>query len=372
MIRLTKPLLAQEEMAEIAKVLESGYLSRGPKVDEFECAVSAYLKVKHAIAVSSGTAALHLSVVAAGLKESDEVIVPDFTFPATANAVVLAGATPIMCDIRLDSFNIDPDEIERRITSRTRAIMPVHQFGMAADMGAISEIAVRHGLAIIEDAACSLGAKYHGKKCGTFGLLACFSFHPRKIVTTGEGGVIATDDDRLAAKLRALRHHGFENGDFALAGFNYRLSDLNAALGVAQMRRIEDLIERRRKLAAIYQASLSSIPGLTLPRETEHASHTYQSYVVLLDKRFDRDRTMVALRERNIETTIGTYAIHRTKFYSTRRDLARMPLSRSAAAYEQAVTLPLYPEMSIDEVRYVSESLDTILKSNPERFLKGR
>ena len=363
MIRLTKPLLAAEELAEVALVLNSGYLSRGPKVVEFEGAIASYLGVKHAIAVSSGTAALHLSVLALGLEPSDEVIVPDFTFPATANAVVLAGSKPIFCDIGLNSFNLDPDEVERAITRHTKALIPVHQFGLAAEMEAISKLARERGIIIIEDAACSLGAAYRGQKCGTFGLVSCFSFHPRKITTTGEGGVVVTNDDRIAAKIRALRHHGMDDGDFSFPGFNYRMSDLNAAVGVAQMRRITDLIESRRKLATAYRSALSQVAGVRLPQDLDHAKHTYQSYVILLDNVFDRDGVMARLADRGIETTIGTYAIHRTKFYSQRQDLNTASLSRSATAYEKSITLPLYPEMSLEQVYYVCDSLIGVLEA---------
>jgi perosamine synthetase len=363
MIRLAKPLVAKEEVAEIAAVLESGYLSRGPKIVEFEEAVAGYLGVKYAIAVSSGTAALHLSLLALGLEPSDEVIVPDFTFPATANAVVLAGAQPVLCDIKLDSLNLDAKEVESVISRRTKVIMPVHQFGLAVDMEAVSKLSRERGLMIVEDAACSLGAEYRGQKCGTFGLLGCFSFHPRKITTTGEGGIVVTSDDQLAGKIRALRHHGIDGGDFCFPGFNYRMSDINAALGVAQMRRIAELIERRRELADVYRIALSQIGGIRLPQDLDQAKHTYQSYVVLLDRTFDRDRVIAGLRDLGVETTIGTYAVHRTKYYSELLGHSAPRLSRSAIAYRQSLALPMYPEMSMHQVRYVCERLVEVLES---------
>jgi dTDP-4-amino-4,6-dideoxygalactose transaminase len=357
MIRLAKPLLGEDERLEIDSVLASGYLSRGSKVVEFEEAVAAYHDVKHAISVSSGTAALHLSLLALDLSPSDEVIVPDFTFPATANAVVLAGAKPILCDVRLDSFNLDPEEIMRAISPSTKVIMPVHQFGLAADMDVITNLAQERAIAIVEDAACSLGAEFKGKKCGTFGLVSCFSFHPRKIVTTGEGGVVVTNDDQLAGKIRALRHHGIVNGDFQYAGFNYRMSDLNAALGVAQMRRVTDIIKSRRDLAAAYTCALSQIAGIRVPQDLDNSKHTYQSFVVLLDNFFDRNEAIRALHGRGVEATIGTYAVHLTKFYSERSEFSEERLRRSTTAYRQCLALPMYPEMSMDQVRFVCESL---------------
>ena len=357
MIRLTKPYFGKEELAAIASVLSSGHLSRGPKIAEFEAAVAGYLDVKHAIAVSSGTAALHLSVLALGLGAGDEVIVPDFTFPATANAVALAGADPVLCDVGLESFNIDPEEISTLVTSRTKAIMVVHQFGLAADMDRIGRVAEDKGLWLIEDAACALGATYHGRKCGTFGKLACFSFHPRKITTTGEGGMVATNDDQIGRQVRALRDHGLADGDFLFPGFNYRMSDLNAALGSVQQSRIDFLIEQRRNLAALYASRLAGIEAIALPGDFQGSKHTFQSYVVRLARNVERTRFLNYLRESEIESTIGTYAVHCVRYYEARKSLAPRSLMRSAEAYSQTVTLPLFPGMTADEVNYVCDKI---------------
>jgi perosamine synthetase len=361
MIRLAKPYLGKEEMAEISSVVENGYLSQGPKIAEFEKALADYLALKHAIAVGSGTAALHLTVLALGLNQNDEVIVPDFSFPATANAVALAGATPVLCDVQLTTFNIDPDEVIRLITPSTKAIMPVHQFGLAADMDAIVRIAKERGLIIIEDAACALGAEYRGQKCGTFGAASCFSFHPRKVITTGEGGVVVTNDDAIAGRVRSLRNHGNLDGDFPLLGYNYRISDINAAVGVAQMRRLPTLIEKRRELAGLYDQGLSSVPGLIVPKYPEDAVHTYQSYVVRLKDKFARDRIRKALYEKGIEAGIGTYAIHQSHYYKQVFGIKGDRLLRSASAYEQTLALPLYPEMTSDDVEHVCANLRALL-----------
>lgn len=364
MIRLAKPYLGEEELAEIASVLASGYLSQGPKVAEFEHGLAEHLNVKHAIAVSSGTAALHLSVLALGLGESDEVIVPDFTFPATANVVALAGATPIFCDIDLDTFNLDPEELEPLITPRTKAVVPVHQFGLAADMTAIISVAEKFDLKIIEDAACALGAQYHGQKCGTFGTVSCFSFHPRKIITTGEGGMVLTNDDGIAERIRVLRNHGSVGTDFPMPGLNYRMSDIQAAVGVVQTRRLGQLIEKRQELGRIYTEELSCVSGVTLPAHMDGATHTFQSYVIRLEETLDRDRIKQMLRERGIEAGIGTYALHNLKCYEGSAPKKASHLRRSAVAYRQALALPLFPEMTLQEIKYVSANLRSIVSDS--------
>lgn len=362
MIRLARPQVGREEIEEITSVMESGFLTNGPKVGEFEHALAEYLNIKHVIAVSSGTAALHLTLLALGMGESDEVIVPDFTFPAVANSVVLAGGKPVFCDIDLATFNIDPSEIENLITERTKMIMPVHQFGLAAPMGAIMEIAQHRGVIIVEDAACALGADYQGRKCGTFGLVSCFSFHPRKIITTGEGGLVVASDDVVADRVRSLRNHGSDGGDFTMLGYNYRMSDLNAAIGMAQIRKLEKLIARHRELARTYNEHLAETLGLILPYEPEGYGHTYQSYVVRLDQRLDRDGILAALNKEGIEAGIGTYAVHMLKYYREQPGVNRDRLSRSKLAYQQTLSLPLYPTMSLEDVECVCKALKYHLK----------
>jgi dTDP-4-amino-4,6-dideoxygalactose transaminase len=239
--------------------------------------------------------------------------------------------------------------------------MPVHQFGLAADMNAIVKVAQDCELKIIEDAACALGAEYQGQKCGTMGTISCFSFHPRKVATTGEGGVAVTDDDVIAEKVRSLRNHGSLNNDFVLAGYNYRMSDINAALGVAQLRKLPMLIERRREVARLYEQCLLGVAGLSLPQDLEGARHTYQSYVVCLDAQLGRDKAILGLKERGVEAGIGTYAIHQLRCYSGKWDPAPNRLSRSATAYRRTLSLPLYAQMTEDDVRYVCEALKEYL-----------
>lgn len=358
MIRLTIPSTDDDEMAEVRQVLASGYLTQGPKVAEFERLVAEYVGTKHAFATTSCTTAMHLSLAVVGIGPGDEVLVPDFTFPATANVVVQQGATPVLVDIDLDTFTMSIDDLEAKITPSSKAIMPVHAFGLPANMGPLLQIAKRHELAVIEDAACALGASYRGKLCGSFGQLACFSFHPRKIITTGEGGMITTDDDDLGARILMLRNHGAIRHDgrytFEAAGYNYRLSDIQAAVGVAQMRKLESLLEIRRELAHWLKEPVNKIDGIQVPDEPEGFRHTFQSFVVLLPEEVERDGVITDLREQGIESTLGTYALHLQPFFQRRYSYKSRDLPRSAAAYKRSLTLPLYPQMTLDDIDRIS------------------
>jgi len=322
MIRLNVPCLGAEELQAIGGVLETGYLTQGKKVTEFESIVKGTVGSKHGFAMSSATTALHLSLVALGIKAGDEVLVSDFTFPASGNVIVQTGATPVCVDVLPDTYAMDPADLERRITDRTRAIMVVHPFGLSADMDPIIAIATKHNLPIIEDAACALGSRYHNRYCGAMTELGCFSFHPRKSITTGEGGMVMTDDENLAGKIATLRSHGGRRlewyVEFIDFGFNYRMSDVNAALGVVQMSRLKWLIDGKRERAAQLSELLSNVDGLQLPVEPAGHFHTYQSYVTVLDDRFDRDAIIGTMREKGVETTIGTYAMHSQPAYRNR------------------------------------------------------
>jgi dTDP-4-amino-4,6-dideoxygalactose transaminase len=361
MIRLVEPEMGEEEFQAVRQVLATGYLVQGQNVRRFEDMVRAYLGLDHVVAVSSGTAALHLAVLALGLGPGDEVIVPDFTFPATANVVALAGACPVLADISLDTFNLDPGPVEALITPRTRAIMPVHLFGLPAPVEEIQALAERHGLGLIEDAACALGAGRGGQKCGTFGLLGCFSLHPRKAITTGEGGLIATRDAGLAGRLRSLRNHGLvagpEGAQFEAAGLNYRMTDFQGAMGAVQMGKLEQVIDQRRALAAAYDAALAAIPWLARPGSPAGSRHVYQSYVVLLEEGLDRARIMASLREQGVECTIGTYACHAQPFYQQRYGYRPGDLPNAYQAFQRTLTLPLHGRMAPGDVEHVAAAL---------------
>ena len=364
-IPLTRPQTDEAEIDEIRGVLESGTLTQGPKVVELERMVAELVGTPHAFATTSATTALHLSLVALGIGPGDEVLVPDFTFPATANVVVQQGATPVLVDIDLATFAVDVADLERRVTPRTRAVMPVHPFGLPAPMGPIMELAERHGLAVVEDAACALGAVCDGRPVGGFGTAGCFSFHPRKSITTGEGGMITTADDAFAERIRLLRSHGGvrDGGRFTFeaAGFNYRMSDILAAVGVAQMRKLDRFLAGRRRVAAWYDAALEGLDGVQRPMTPDGRTHTYQSYVVLLDERNDRDAVIAALRRHGIESTIGTYALHAQPFFGRTYGLAPGDLPRSHRAFTGSLALPLHGAMAEEEVGIVVEALTEAL-----------
>ena len=360
-IWLARPQLGEPELREIEDVLASGQLTQGPAVAEFERLVAERVGTAHAVAVTSATTALHLSLAALRVGPGDEVLVPDFTFPATANVVVQQGATPVLVDIDIETFAIDPDDLAARLTPRTRAIIPVHPFGLPADMDAVTTIADGAGVPVIEDAACALGATYRGRAAGALGRAGCFSFHPRKSITTGEGGMVTTDDPAFADDLRLLRSHGGvrANGRFTFqaAGFNYRLSDILAAVGVAQMRRLDDLLAGRRRIAAWYEERLGDQERLRLPVTPEQCTHTYQSFVVLLDEDVNRDSIIAGLRDEGIETTLGTYALHAQPFFASRLDLRGGDRPASYRAYQGSLALPLHPGLSEGDVDMVSSRL---------------
>ncbi|MGW9629796.1 DegT/DnrJ/EryC1/StrS family aminotransferase [Agromyces sp. NPDC055520] len=360
-MRLNVPLLGDEELAGVAGVLESGFLTQGPRAAEFERRVAAQVGAKHAFAVSSATTGLHLALHALGVGPGDEVVIPDFSFPATANAVVQLGATPKFVDIDIDTFNIDAELIDAAVTERTRAIMPVHAFGLVAEMDAINEVAARHGLPVIEDAACALTGSYKGRQAGSLGTAGVFSFHPRKIITTGEGGMITTDDAELAKRIQVLRTHGAVRGDlfmeFIDAGFNYRLSDVHAAIGVAQMAKLEEIFERRQTLSTRLSELLRSVDGVRVPIVPEHVVHSFQSYVVLLDDQIDRDAVIVEMRRREVETTLGTYSMHLQPYFAGRFGIDDGALPQATRAHHQALTLPLYPQLGDDDLVAIVDAL---------------
>lgn len=360
-IRLVVPDLGEDELREIAEVLASGYLTQGPKVQAFETMMAAIVGVPYAIATTSATTALHLVLVAAGIGPGDEVIVPDFTFPATANVVVQQGARPVLADIDLATYTMDPSLLAGLVTDRTKAIIPVHAFGLSADMDPITAFAHAHGLTVIEDAACAIGTTYHGRACGTLGDAGCFSFHPRKAMTTGEGGLVTTADETLAERARLLRNHGGIRRDgrftFEAAGFNYRMSDILAAIGVAQARKLPGFIAAKRRLAGRYRALLAGVTGVSLPTEPAWGGHVYQSFVVLLDEAIDRDAIILRMRRAGIETTLGTYALHDQPYFQRTFGYRTGDLQHSDLAYRQTLTLPLYPGLSDGDLDVVSGAL---------------
>jgi perosamine synthetase len=360
MIRLTRPELAGA-VDDLKAVLETGFLVQGKKVKQFETLVAAYVGRKHGVAVNSGTSAIHCALLSLGIGKDDDVVIPDFTFPATANAVVSCGARPVPVDIELSTFNLDVVSVEARLTPKTKAIMPVDLFGLAADMEPIEDICRKHGLMLIEDSACALGARYRGIKCGSFGEVSLLSFHPRKVVTTGEGGMVLTDDAEIAEMVRRLRNHGIHASDgrtdFVLAGYNMRMNEIEACLGIVQMRQIDEIIDRRRRVAALYNDLLGDVEGLKTPTVPQGYFHTYQSYVVLLDESIDRNGLMTSMKDRGVETAIGTYSVHAQSFYRKKLGFELGSLPQSYRAFNESLALPIYASMEEKAARTVAAAL---------------
>jgi perosamine synthetase len=365
MIRITRPALGEAELAAVQEVLASGYLTQGALVARFEERLAAVTGAPFVVAVSSGTAALHLALMALGVGPGDDVVTSDFTFPATVNVIELVGARPVLVDIDLSTFDVDMARVEAALTPRTKAILPVHEFGLMADMAAIVHVAGRRRVVVVEDAACALGASVRiGDEtvgAGRGGAVGCFSFHPRKSITTGEGGCLTTADAAIAAELRALRNHGLAPGpdglDIARPAPNYRLGEIQAALGCAQLDRLEWALRERRRLAGLYDEALASIPWLRPPHEPKDHVHAYQSYVVMLPEDMRRDAVIARLRERDVETVRGAYAVHRLRFYRERYGHLDRDFPAATAADERALALPLYPGMPDEAVEQVARAL---------------
>jgi dTDP-4-amino-4,6-dideoxygalactose transaminase len=369
-VPLTRPAIGAGELAQLAAVLDSGWLTQGPRVAAFEEQVARLCDSRYAVAVSSCTAALHLALLACGVQPGDEVVLPALSFVATANAVRYCGAIPVFVDIQPETLNIDVRAAEAAISPRTRAMLAVHQLGLPADMEPLARLARQRGLALIEDAACALGSRYQGRPLGNWGDAACLSFHPRKIITTGEGGMVLTRHAELAARVRRLRQHGMQRGDrarhearcylpeeYVELGYNYRLTDLQAAVGLAQLERLGELVSERRRLAQRYHAALAAQRWLRPYTEPQDCQSNYQSYAVWLDPAAPcrRDALLDALAAAGIGARPAPTAIHTLPPYRPWRP--DWPLSHAEAAAQQALVLPLFPGMSEPEQDYVIEHL---------------
>ena len=364
-VPLCRPTLGTEEEESIVEVLRSGYLVAGRWVTEFENRLSRQLKGVPVSCVSNGTAALHLSMVALELQPGDEVLVPAMTYPAPVNVVHLMGATPVLVDIDGETGGMNPDKLDAAWTPRTKGIIPVHQFGIPVNMAAIMDFARERGLWVVEDAACALGAKTNQGLCGTVGDLGCFSFHPRKVLTTGEGGAIAINRPEFVKRIAALRNHGQDLGApfehrFSSAGFNVRMSDLQGAIGVCQMDRFPDFVESRAKWAAQIREGIESVGGLKfLPGHFREGS-VVQSLVGILDAGIDREAFCNELRGLGVENTIASYGIHRLPLWRDRHNPADFP--NAEQWHQRGVTLPLFPHMTSTQVTMVIESVNRVVK----------
>ena len=379
-IPIAKTNLLDTEINAVLEPLKSGWLVQGPKVKEFEEKWSTFTSANYSTAVTSCTSALHLSLAALGFGPGDEAIVPAFTWISTANVVEHLGGKVVFCDIDLETFNIDVSEIESKITAKTKAILPVHLFGLAADIDPILDLARRYNLWVVEDAACGFGAKYKGQHVGAFGNTGCFSFHPRKSITTGEGGMITTNDHLLTEKIKKLRDHGaaitdlqrhhgarpYLLADHPVAGYNQRMTDLQAALGSAQMDRANDIVLERTKLALSYDEAFADLNWLRTPFKHLDYDHGYQSYPCLFMpnkvnphtiKKINekRNKWMDDLQKSGISTRPATHAVHMLSFYKEKYDLMPEDFPNAYAADQCSISLPLFHGMEPEDQRKVIE-----------------
>ncbi len=367
-IALAQPEIDESDIEAVVEVLRSGRLALGPKAEEFERIVADYVGVRHAVAVSSGTAALHLIVRALGIGPDDEVLVPSFTFAATVNALLYEGAVPVFVDIEPETYNIDPEDLEKKVTPRTKAVIVVDVFGHPAEWDAILEIAGRHNLKVIDDSCEALGAEYKGKKIGQFGAAAAFAFYPNKQITTGEGGVIVTNDGEIARLCRSMRNQGRgEMGSWLhheRLGYNYRIDEMSAALGVSQLKRIEKFLAKREQVARWYTERLKGLDWVRPPVVKPYVRMSWFVYVVTLAEGIDRDAVMRSLEEQGVPCRAYFSPIHLQPYirerFGTRE--GELPVTESVA--RRTIALPFHSSMSPDEVEYVVESLKRAVARN--------
>jgi len=374
-IPISLPVTGEEEWQATREPLMNGWLTSGPKVREFEELFAKRHNVKHALAVTSATTALHLALVALEVGPGDEVVVPAFTWVSTANVVLYCGATVVFADVDPVTFNMDPEDLKKRITPKTKAIIPVHLFGLCANMDEIKAIAVN--IPLVEDGACAAGAAYKGTPAGALGTIGCFSFHPRKSVTTGEGGMITTNDDHLADVMSMLRNHGASISeeqrhhgprpyilpDFNMLGYNYRMTDLQGAVGVAQIRKLDTFIDERAKWAAWYVEQLRDITWLRTPQFSSEYKHGWQSFVTFVDESkapYSRNEIMEKLQEQGISTRPGTHAVHMLNFYAQKYNLKPTDYPGAQAANDLSMTIPLHNRMVAEDYQYVVQVLKSL------------
>jgi dTDP-4-amino-4,6-dideoxygalactose transaminase len=353
--------MSQEVKDEVLEVLDSGHLTEGSVTKQFENSIKDYIGCKHALAVSNCTVGLEVALRALGIGQGDEVIVPDYTYPATAAVVSIVGATIVLVDVDPDTMLIDYEAIEKAISERTKAIIPVSIFGNPLDYDRLWNLRERYNLYLIEDAACSIGAQYDGDFVGNLADISVFSFHPRKFITTGEGGMITTNNSEWAAWMDSYKHFGMSSASsrldthFERIGTNYKLSNVQAAIGLVQMRHIASLLQRRTQLANRYHALLTGFPGISFPKVTPKGIHSWQSFCVFTS---NRDYVIARLEENNIETQIGTYALHMHQAYSRNPNCRIVgDMSGSRYAFDYCLTLPLYQDMTTDQQEYVVKEL---------------
>ncbi|MFQ5734321.1 MAG: DegT/DnrJ/EryC1/StrS family aminotransferase [Planctomycetaceae bacterium] len=381
-LNITRPSFDESEVENVRRCLQSGWVTQGPMTAEFERRFARRHAVRHALATTSCTSALHLATSALGLGAGDEVIVPAFTWVTSAHCAEYVGAKAVFADIRTETFDLDPAAFEEAITSRTRAVVVVHLFGLAAEMDEILMIAQQHNLAVIEDAACAVGAEYDGVPVGGLGDVGCFSFHPRKVVTTGEGGMVTTNRDDVNEAVKPLRNHGATPPDlpprpyhmsrFDILGYNLRLSDIQAAVGLAQLDKLDGLLAERRRRAERYHELLADVPDIACPTVPVKCGHTYQSYVVRMMEGgvHRRNGVMDALAEAGVQTRPGTHAVHRLGYYRDKYGWKPEQFPNAVEAEDTTITLPVFPGMTDDQQDVVADWLRSAL-SRPSSLRKA-
>jgi perosamine synthetase len=364
-IPLASPDINDDDIGEVVRVLKSGMLVQGPEVEKLEKEIASLTGVKHCVAASNGTATLHLSLLSLGVRKGDEVIVPAFSYIATANVVEITGASCVFVDVDIETFNINADALEKAITPRTKAIIPVHEFGLSANISKIMSIAGKHGIPVIEDAACALGATHENKPVGSFGKTGSFSLHPRKAISSGEGGLITTDDTTVADKLRVLRNHGISmnNGkmDFVAAGFNYRMTDFQAVLVTSQLKRLPEILKVKRELAEVYFEELD-VSRLELPSVPVGCDHTWQTFHVLLPDDVDQTQVIAQLRSRGIGTNYGAQCIPYQTYYAEKYNFnCEVTFPNALRSFKKGLALPIYEKLSATDIKYISQQLNDII-----------
>jgi dTDP-4-amino-4,6-dideoxygalactose transaminase len=374
-IPISLPHTGEEEWLAAKEPIMTGWLTAGPKVREFEEIFARRHGVKHAMAVTSATTALHLALVALDIKEGDEVIVPAFTWISTANVVIYCGAKVVFVDVDRTTFNIDVNDLKKKITPKTKAIIPVHLFGLCADMDAVK--AVAGDIPLVEDGACAAGAGYKGRPAGSLGTLGCFSFHPRKSVTTGEGGMVTTNDDHLAEIVSSLRNHGASVSEeqrhhgpkpyilpeFNMLGYNYRMTDLQAAVGIVQLKKLDRFIDEREQWAQYYNKELKNIPWIRIPEFGADYKHGWQSYVIYIDESkapVSRNDMMEKLQQMGISTRPGTHAPHMLAYYAKKYGIRPGDFPGAKDCNDFSMSIPLFNKMTNDDYAYVVEALRSI------------
>jgi dTDP-4-amino-4,6-dideoxygalactose transaminase len=369
MIPIAKPYLDTDDAQNAYDTILTGWITQGPRVHEFEQKFAEYTGAKYAVAVSNCTTALHLAMIVAGIKEGDEVICPSMSYIATANSITYVGATPVFAEVNPETYNLDPVDAEKRITSKTKAILLVHQIGMPADIDAFKALCKKHNLQLIEDAACAAGSSYKGHKIGYHSELVCFSFHPRKVITTGDGGMITTSNEDFYNRMKLLRQHGMSVNDRVRhssnkvifedhieVGYNYRMTDIQAAVGIRQLEKLDMIVAERRKIAYRYHEAFKDISSIRLPYEPEGCYSNYQSYSIYLKKEFpmSRNELMQEMLDRGIATRRGIMTTHRETAYKDKGMDKSMPVSEDAA--DNSIIIPLFYPMKEEEVQTVIDT----------------